>query len=108
MRRKHVPQRTCIGCRQVRPKRELVRVVRTPTAGVQIDETGKQSGRGAYLCRNRECWSVVLQTQRLEHALKTTLSAEERLSLEQYSRMLPATDEKRLSETGQDGQKSER
>lgn len=99
MRRKHVPQRTCVGCRQIRPKRELVRVVRTPAAGVQIDQTGKRAGRGAYLCRNRECWKVALGTQRLEHALKTDLNAEERLLLERFGQALLVPDERLLSET---------
>ena len=56
MPRKHVPLRTCVGCRQVRSKREMVRIVRTPTGEIEIDERGKKSGRGAYLCRRRECW----------------------------------------------------
>ena len=99
LRRKRVPQRTCVGCRQIRPKRELVRVVRTPAAGVQIDETGKRSGRGAYLCRNRECWEVALSMQRLEHALKTDLNAEERLSLERFGQALAVPDDKLQSGT---------
>ena len=73
MRRKHVPQRTCVGCRKIQPKREMVRIVCTPDQGVRIDESGKASGRGAYLCRKRPCWERALAEKRLEHALKIKL-----------------------------------
>ena len=59
-RPKHVPQRTCIGCREIRPKRELIRVVRTES-GVEIDPTGKKSGRGTYLCKTKSCWDAALK-----------------------------------------------
>src|ERR671916_796064 len=48
---RHIPERTCVACRSPRPKRELVRVVRAPDGTVTVDDTGKKSGRGAYLCR---------------------------------------------------------
>lgn len=89
-RPKHIPLRTCIACRQERSKRELVRVVRTPTAGVQVDLTGKLAGRGAYLCRSRACWEQALQGQRLAGALKTTLSVDEVASLRAFMATLPA------------------
>lgn len=88
-RPKHVPVRTCIACRQERGKRELVRVVRTPDAGVQVDLTGKLAGRGAYLCRMRLCWDVALQGQRLAAALKTSLSADEAAMLRAFAATLP-------------------
>ncbi|MFQ6057895.1 MAG: RNase P modulator RnpM [Anaerolineae bacterium] len=90
-RRKHIPQRTCVGCRQVRPKREMVRIVRTPTEGVQIDDTGKRSGRGAYLCPNRACWETALSEGRLEYALQTRITPAEREALEAYAQALPAS-----------------
>ena len=93
MSRKHVPQRTCIGCREIRPKREMVRIVRTPDDGVEIDETGKMSGRGAYLCRRQECWDIALKKDRLRHALKTSLTDEERATLEEFAHKLPETRE---------------
>ena len=86
---KHVPMRTCIQCRQVRPKRELVRIVRTPEGEIQIDEKGKAAGRGAYLCRNRICWGKALAENRLEHALKTKLSADQKGQLLEYGAQLP-------------------
>jgi uncharacterized protein len=64
-------------------------VVRTPSAGVQVDSTGKVAGRGAYLCRNRVCWEQGLRSQRLSHALKTTLTAEEISVLRAFAVTLP-------------------
>ncbi len=89
MPRKHVPLRTCVGCRQVRSKREMVRIVRTPTGEIEIDERGKKSGRGAYLCRRRECWRKGLNKGGLEHALKVSLTEEQRALLQAYSESLP-------------------
>ena len=86
---KHVPERTCVGCRKTRPKRELVRVVRTPAGSIEVDATGKKAGRGAYLCRDRGCWEAVLKRGRLEHALRAQSSAEDRLLLAEYLRTLP-------------------
>jgi predicted RNA-binding protein YlxR (DUF448 family) len=68
--RKHVPLRTCIACRQQRPKRELLRVVRTPKGSIEIDPTGKRSGRGAYVCADWECWEAALDQGKLGRALK--------------------------------------
>ena len=85
---KHVPQRTCVGCREVLPKRRLIRLVRT-AEGVQVDPTGKLAGRGAYLHDRRECWERALRGP-LAHALKTTLSVDDRTRLEEFMRSLPA------------------
>ncbi|MEA3346422.1 MAG: YlxR family protein [Chloroflexota bacterium] len=79
-----MPQRTCVGCRQVRPKREMIRVVRTPDEGVQVDPTGKKPGRGAYICPRRECWEAALAKGRLEHALRTHLTPQEREALRAF------------------------
>jgi predicted RNA-binding protein YlxR (DUF448 family) len=88
-RKKKTPQRTCVACRKVQGKRDLVRIVRTPTEGVQVDPTSKLAGRGAYLCRSRECWELALDQRRLDSALKTKLSAEEKARLAEYARTLP-------------------
>ena len=77
---KHVPQRTCIACRKVAGKRSLMRLVRT-AEGVQADPTGKLAGRGAYLHQDRRCWEAVLRGNRLEQALRTQLSSENRQAL---------------------------
>ena len=90
--KKHIPQRTCIGCRQVESKRELLRIVRTPEGRVLADPTGKKAGRGAYLHKERECWEQVLAGRgRLEHALKleTPMSSEDRAALEELAKTFP-------------------
>jgi uncharacterized protein len=84
---KHVPQRTCVGCREVLPKRRLIRLVRT-AQGVQVDPTGKLAGRGAYLHDRRECWERALKGA-LSYALKTTLSVDDRTHLEEFMHTLP-------------------
>ena len=84
---KHVPQRTCVGCREVLPKRRMIRIVRT-AEGVRVDPTSKVAGRGAYLHDRRECWERGLKGA-LANALNTTLSAEERANLENFMNTLP-------------------
>jgi predicted RNA-binding protein YlxR (DUF448 family) len=88
-RRKHVPQRTCVVCRAVRPRRDLLRVVRTPERVVILDETGKCSGRGAYLCRQRSCLETALAQRQLERALEVSLTAEVESELREYAEGLP-------------------
>jgi hypothetical protein len=70
----------------------MVRIVRMPDSGVEIDETGKKSGRGAYLCQRQACWHMALKKDRLQHALKTGLTDEERKTLEEFARKLPGTE----------------
>ena len=88
-RPRHVPQRTCVACRQVNAKRGLVRVVRTPVGTIEIDETGKKAGRGAYLCRTRDCWANALQKKSLDYALKTAIGLEDKARLQPYGAALP-------------------
>jgi predicted RNA-binding protein YlxR (DUF448 family) len=82
VRQKHQPERTCIGCREVKHKRELIRVVRTPEGRVIVDPTGKANGRGAYLCKSDGCWQKSLNQGQLARALKLTLSQEEMVMLD--------------------------
>ena len=84
MRPRHVPKRTCVGCRQAQSKRALVRVVRAADGRVQVDPTGKAAGRGAYLCAQPECWTVALHRGALGRALRIALSAKDRAALERY------------------------
>jgi predicted RNA-binding protein YlxR (DUF448 family) len=84
---KHVPQRTCVGCREILAKRALVRVVRTPQ-GLRVDPTGKLPGRGAYLHDHRSCWERGLKGS-LAHALKTELSDQDREILMAFMVTLP-------------------
>jgi predicted RNA-binding protein YlxR (DUF448 family) len=79
--RKHIPQRTCVVCRETGAKRTLVRVVRTADEGVQPDPTGKRNGRGAYLCTRPECWQRALSSTVLDKALRTTLTEDDRARL---------------------------
>ena len=71
------PQRTCAACRQVKDKREMVRLVRTPAGAVEIDGSGKKEGRGAYLCRDRACWEKALKGNFLVHALKCKVTRDD-------------------------------
>lgn len=86
-RRKHIPQRTCVGCREVLPKRSLIRIVRT-SEGIQIDHAGKMAGRGAYLHDRRSCWERGLKGA-LARALRTTLTEEDRERLTEFMATLP-------------------
>ncbi len=88
---KHIPQRTCVGCRTVLPKRALFRLVRRPE-GVQVDPTGKLAGRGAYLHNRRSCWEKGLKGA-LAHALKITLTSDDTQSLRQFMQTLPEDEE---------------
>lgn len=74
VRKRHIPERMCVGCQSVRPKRELLRVVRTPENEVVIDPTGKRAGRGAYLCPNPECLRKAVKAKRLERALEREIA----------------------------------
>ena len=71
---KKIPYRTCVGCQERKPKRELLRIIRTPDGKIEIDITGKKSGRGAYLCYNMTCFQDAIKKDRIGKALKTGLS----------------------------------
>src|SRR5688572_20007562 len=87
MKPRHIPVRTCTGCRTEHPKREMTRVVRTPAGEVVIDPTGKQSGRGAYVCPNGACWDLALRGS-LAHVLKTEIKSSDREELLRHARAL--------------------
>lgn len=74
LKKKRVPQRMCIGCQEMKPKREMLRVVRTPENEIVVDPTGKKSGRGAYLCPREECIGKAIKEKRLEKALECPIS----------------------------------
>jgi uncharacterized protein len=93
-RPRHVPQRTCVACRQTSAKRQLVRVVRGVDGSVAIDPTGKRSGRGAYLCDAAECWQTALKRGILVRALKIETVPEADLqTLNAYALRLSGTSE---------------
>lgn len=84
---KHIPQRTCVGCRETLPKRQMIRLVRT-AKGVFIDLTGKVAGRGAYLHDRYSCWARGMKGA-LANALKTELRDDDRIRLEDFMNSLP-------------------
>ena len=84
---KHIPQRTCVGCRQVLSKRELMRIIRT-LEGIRYDPTGKADGRGAYLHDKRSCWEQALKGV-LAKTLRTEMNVEDRRYLLQIMYSLP-------------------
>lgn len=71
-----IPQRMCVGCREMRSKREMVRVVRTPSGEIRVDPTGKTAGRGAYVDPREACVTVALRERRLAQALETEIPEE--------------------------------
>ena len=81
---KKIPQRQCMGCRERKPKRELIRVVRCTDGEVRLDFGGKMNGRGAYICPDFECLKKVQKTKALERSLETPIPEEvyERLAKE--------------------------
>lgn len=86
LRVKSLPQRTCLACRQVKAKQELVRLVRLADGSVEVDPGGKTSGRGAYLCVVSECWEVGLKGDRVERVLRTVLTQANRGQLVDYGK----------------------
>ena len=73
---KKIPMRQCLGCREMKPKRELVRVVRSPQGDISVDLRGKAPGRGAYVCHNRDCLARALKSHALERNLDTSIPQE--------------------------------
>jgi len=66
---KKIPERRCVGCNESKPKKELIRVVRTPDGGIILDETGKKSGRGVYVCPNETCLTKAIKSKRMDKSL---------------------------------------
>ena len=70
---KKIPQRQCMGCRERKEKRQMIRVVRTPEGNVNLDFSGKMNGRGAYICPNPECLKKALRSKALDRSLEVTI-----------------------------------
>ena len=81
MKEKKVPMRMCVGCREMKPKKELLRVGRSPEGVVSIDVTGRKPGRGAYVCRSAECLKRAIKQKQLERAFECPLGEETHASL---------------------------
>ena len=74
MAEKKIPLRKCIGCGEMKPKKELIRVVKSPEGEISVDLTGKKSGRGAYICHSKECLAKAQKSKRLEKSFSTQIS----------------------------------
>lgn len=83
MRSRKIPLRKCVACQEMKAKKELIRVVRTPDEEVLIDLTGKKAGRGAYLCGEVSCFKLAKKSRALDRALKQAVGAEIYDQLEQ-------------------------
>jgi len=90
---RRAPTRTCVACRTARDKRDLVRIVRTPSGQLNIDETGRLAGRGAYLCRDAACWTTALERGALARALEAPVTAELRAAMTALAARLTTTTE---------------
>ena len=73
---KKIPLRRCNGCGEMKPKKELIRVILTPQGEIELDVTGKKNGRGAYICRSAECLEKAVKSHGLERSLKTAVPPE--------------------------------
>ncbi len=76
MKPRKIPMRMCVGCREGKPKRELIRVVRGPEGTLSMDATGKKPGRGAYVCRQVSCLSRAIKQKQLERQLEVSMTEE--------------------------------
>lgn len=71
-----IPMRMCLGCGEMKPKKELIRAVKSPEGDISIDLTGKKAGRGAYICRSTECFGKARKSRRLERTFSCKISDE--------------------------------
>lgn len=90
MQQKKIPVRHCLGCNEGKPKRELVRVVRSPQGEISLDSRGKMPGRGAYICPKVECLTKARKARRLERALDREIPPEIYAQLEEQIAALPS------------------
>ena len=81
MKEKKIPMRMCVGCREMKHKKELLRVVKSPEGQVSIDVTGRKPGRGAYVCKSAQCLEKAIRQRQLERAFECALSEETKESL---------------------------
>ncbi len=70
---KQIPLRQCIGCREMKAKSELVRIIKTPEGEVCLDKTGRMNGRGAYICLNKDCYNRAVKSKGIEKSLKMAI-----------------------------------
>ena len=92
MKPKKTPLRMGVGCREMKPKRELIRVVRSPDGAVSLDPVGKKPGRGAYVCRSEACLQRAIKQKQLERVLEVPLTEEVSRQLQETIAALPPPD----------------
>ena len=73
MKTRKIPMRMCVGCREMKEKRSLMRVVKSPEGAISFDRVGKAPGRGAYVCKSKECFERAVKQRQLERALETRI-----------------------------------
>jgi predicted RNA-binding protein YlxR (DUF448 family) len=102
-RPRHIPQRTCVACRDKTNKRALFRIVRTSDGQAEVDLTGRKPGRGAYICDTAACWERAISHNLLDRALKTELTQDTKDALRSFAASIfanrPAADEPKEGET---------
>ena len=99
-RRKHVPIRTCVVCRESRPQRDFTRLVRIAPQTLEIDLTGKLPGRGAYLCEKQTCWAEAAAGSQLGRALRMELSEKDRATIKSQAHKMSGSEAVRRHESG--------
>lgn len=80
---KKIPMRQCVGCMEMKPKNELIRVVKSPEGEISLDVSGKKNGRGAYLCKSSDCLAKAIKAKKLQRAFETTIPDSVYKSLEE-------------------------
>ena len=86
---KKIPMRQCLGCREMKPKKDLIRVVRSPEGEISLDFKGKASGRGAYICHDPQCLKKAIKSKALERAFSAPLPEEVYQALEEQRKEVP-------------------
>lgn len=86
---KKIPMRMCVGCREMKPKKSLLRIVRSPEGEITLDPGGKKSGRGAYICQQEACLARAIKQKQLDRALEAPIGPEVTQQLRQTLASLP-------------------
>ncbi len=88
MKTKKIPMRMCLGCREMKEKKSLLRIVKSPEGVVSLDVTGRKPGRGAYVCKDKECLQKAIKQRQIERAFECGLSEEMKAALQQQMEQL--------------------
>jgi len=91
LKTRKIPQRMCLGCQESHPKKELIRIVRSPEGEYSVDTTGKKAGRGAYICPKQECFEAARKSRGLERSFKNAIDPAVYEALAQQLQALAAT-----------------